>query len=229
MLVIIIFFSPVQDRQKILQSRRSILPRVRCISVLTFLLCKLKTHLYRFKDDKKIVYESHELQDILAVRRRYLLYTLTSIYPIARPAHLKPPSLYHSQISSPTLTEHSRDYNKDKTINFYTIRGLKLPTTQLTAYDEEQISTALGYVAHFVLLLSKYLNIPLRYRIIYRGSRSTICDDTASYTQFPLYFKSVEDKRFELAFFFLNKNIEHVTTNNNNKYNPSPSTHVLFR
>jgi hypothetical protein len=52
--------------------------------------------------------------------------------------------------------------------------------------------------------------IPLRYRMIYRSSRSVICDDVTASSQFPLYFRNMEERRFELGVILLNKNIEHV-------------------
>ncbi len=78
--------------------------------------------------------------------------------------------------------------------------------------DDEQCSTALGYCGHLVLMLSKYLGVPLRYRIIYKSSRSDICDDVVqAASQFPLYLKGSDERRFQCGCILLNKNIEHVT------------------
>ena len=52
----------------------------------------------------------------------------------------------------------------------YTIRGLELPA-DLYSMDDERISSALGYTAHLVCMLAKYLQIPLRYQVIYNASR----------------------------------------------------------
>ena len=41
----------------------------------------------------------------------------------------------------------------------YNIRGLKLPLKELAACEEEQLSTALGYVCHLVFMISKYLQV----------------------------------------------------------------------
>ena len=38
-----------------------------------------------------------------------------------------------------------------------------------------------------------------------------ICDDVTASSQFPLYFKNMEERRFELGVILLNKNIEHVS------------------
>lgn len=37
--------------------------------------------------------------------------------------------------------------------------------------DDERVSSALGYTAHLVCMLAKYLQIPLRYQVIYNASR----------------------------------------------------------
>lgn len=63
----------------------------------------------------------------------------------------------------------------------YTIRGLQVPAVPmdpalLGTFEEEQVSTALGYLAHFVSLLSKYVDIPIRYLPLPHSSSSTICD-----------------------------------------------------
>jgi len=64
----------------------------------------------------------------------------------------------------------------------YTIRGLPLPDTLLSnpaaiwSYEEERISTAFGYLAHFVNLMGKYVDISLRFIPLPHSSSSTICD-----------------------------------------------------
>lgn len=44
------------------------------------------------------------------------------------------------------------------------------------AKDDGSIAVALGYTAHLVLMMSCFLQIPLRYPVIHKGSRSTIKD-----------------------------------------------------
>ena len=44
----------------------------------------------------------------------------------------------------------------------FCIRGLELPS-DLSSVDDDHVSSALGYVAHLLVLLSKYLELPLRY------------------------------------------------------------------
>jgi len=118
-------------------------------------------------------------------RRRKILMQLTQIYPIVERTTPK------------------------KNISVYTVRGIPLPTKLLANQNEEYTSTALGYVCHLVCMLSKYLQVPLRYRVIYKASRSAIGDDTQDAT-FPLFAKNVDENAFVLAILLLNKNIEHM-------------------
>lgn len=103
------------------------------------------------------------------------------------------------------------------------------------AGDDEQVSTALGHVAHLVTLIAKYLQVwnrcclaprsraspvpwppllvqvPLRYAIHCVGSRSIIRDDVLRPgEQFPLFAKSQDRQRFVVAVRFLQLNITQV-------------------
>lgn len=41
----------------------------------------------------------------------------------------------------------------------------------LYSIDDERVSSALGYTAHLMCMLAKYLQVPLRYQVIYNASR----------------------------------------------------------
>lgn len=61
----------------------------------------------------------------------------------------------------------------------YTINGIYLPDAESysdTNATSTEISIALGYVAHAVLIIGRILNIPLRNPIRHEGSRSKIMD-----------------------------------------------------
>eukprot|EP01104_Vermistella_antarctica_P018357 TRINITY_DN6764_c0_g1_i1.p1 TRINITY_DN6764_c0_g1~~TRINITY_DN6764_c0_g1_i1.p1 ORF type:complete len:1266 (+),score=221.68 TRINITY_DN6764_c0_g1_i1:174-3971(+) len=92
------------------------------------------------------------------------------------------------------------------------IRGVRLPNSDFTGCDEESIAKALGYVAHFALVLSSWLQVPLRYPMIAMGSRSFIRDEISQATHpiFPLYSRGVERPRFEYAVYILNKNLQQL-------------------
>eukprot|EP01133_Synstelium_polycarpum_P008694 gene8694-10214_t len=92
------------------------------------------------------------------------------------------------------------------------INNLPLPNSDFNGCDEENISTALGYVCHIVHLASRYLDIPLRYPMTPMASRSFIKDEIShhSSSKFPLYSKGVERRIFDYAVFLLNKNLEQL-------------------
>mmetsp|Transcript_11002 Transcript_11002/g.9452 ORF Transcript_11002/g.9452 Transcript_11002/m.9452 type:complete len:135 (-) Transcript_11002:127-531(-) len=66
------------------------------------------------------------------------------------------------------------------------------------ANKEDEISTGLGYTAHLLNCLSKYLNVPLIYPMYFRGSRSLIMKRLNE--DFPIYVtKLYDDKIFDKA------------------------------
>ncbi|XP_070239789.1 UV radiation resistance-associated gene protein isoform X4 [Bos mutus] len=120
----------------------------------------------------------------LTIRCRQLLSELSYIYPI-------------------DLNEH-----KD-----YFVCGVKLPNSEdFQAKDDGSIAVALGYTAHLVSMISFFLQVPLRYPVIHKGSRSTIKDNindklTEKEREFPLYPKGGEKLQFDYGVYLLNKNI----------------------
>lgn len=44
------------------------------------------------------------------------------------------------------------------------------------AKDDGSVAVALGYTSHLVLMISCFLQIPLRYPVMHKGSRSSIKD-----------------------------------------------------
>jgi UV radiation resistance-associated gene protein len=91
-----------------------------------------------------------ELALSLAAQRRRICLDLQNIYPI--------------------------DSVDDESLSF-TIRGARLPATgKFDKTLEEEVSTALGWTAHLVYLLSGYLSVPLRYPVHPVGGRSLLKD-----------------------------------------------------
>ncbi|XP_022182663.1 UV radiation resistance associated protein [Myzus persicae] len=78
--------------------------------------------------------------------------------------------------------------------------------------NDIQLSVGLGYVAHLILMISYFLNIPLRYPINHIGSRSKIIDHISLDIQdrerlFPLFGRTKARLEFNYAVYLLNKNI----------------------
>ncbi|XP_053297335.1 UV radiation resistance-associated gene protein [Pleuronectes platessa] len=94
----------------------------------------------------------------------------------------------------------------------YVICGVKLPNSEdFQAKEDGSVAVALGYTAHLVLMISCFLQIPLRYPVIHKGSRSSIKDTitdrlTEKEREFPLYPRG-ERFHFEYGVYLLNKNI----------------------
>ncbi len=95
------------------------------------------------------------------------------------------------------------------------VRGVHMPTSQVAyiAQNDEcdEVATALGYIVMLVLMISKHLAIPLRYRLVYRGARSSVCDDMVYTQAFPLFLtKAADAPKFEQALDFLQRNIRYL-------------------
>ena len=130
---------------------------------------------------------------MLEARQLKLMSELQSIYPIEQ-----------------------LDVNSD-----YAIRGVELPR-DLSQKDDEAVAAGLGYVVHLLILLSKYLEVPLRYQLIYQASRSMIRDPISSGglpsstsisgggLVLPLYRRNVDRDRFERALIWLQRDVEQL-------------------
>ncbi|CAH2225834.1 UV radiation resistance-associated gene [Pelobates cultripes] len=95
----------------------------------------------------------------------------------------------------------------------YFICGVKLPNSEdFQAKDDGSVAVALGYTAHLVSMISFFLQVPLRYPVLHKGSRSAIKDHindklTEKEREFPLYPKGGEKLQFDYGVYLLNKNI----------------------
>lgn len=99
--------------------------------------------------------------------------------------------------------------SKDES-DVYSINGFVVPNTDFDNYDEEIVATALGHACHLVKILSKYLDVPLRYNIISMLSRSRIVDGVKNNVHYPLYSKGQDKNAFIEGVTLLKKNIEQL-------------------
>ena len=90
----------------------------------------------------------------------------------------------------------------------YTIHGIHIPHDMHSLISSDEfISSGLGYICHFVAISSKYLSIPVRYRLLCNSSRSAIQSD--GFDVYPLFKERVVEKeQFDLAHMFLQRNID---------------------
>jgi len=144
------------------------------------------------QDRRKAEEDSVRLQFILEARQVKLLGELQTVYPIDR------------------ISSEGSGGGKER----FAIRGVELTSPfEGSPRDDEQISTVLGYIAHVVLLLSKYLEIPLRWQVLFFASRSIIRDPAQKDPKdqnLPLYRKDVEPERFRRAVLLLTKDVEQL-------------------
>ena len=109
-----------------------------------------------------------------------------------------------------TAGEHPREGTK-----IYRILGMWLPplTPPLGILTHEN-TAALGYVAAVLHALSKYLDVPLRHKVVPKSSRSIIYEYSErdrAVADYPLYSaKGVLREDTEYAVWLLNKNIEQL-------------------
>lgn len=130
-----------------------------------------------------------DVTERLAARRRRFVHLLSGVYPINR---------LGAGGGAATSSSHE-------------VRGIRIPPpSQLSSVEDEQLSTALGYAAHLMLMLSKHLGVPLRYRIVHRGSRSAVRDDVHSSPEYPLYARGEDTRRLERAYLLLAENADQL-------------------
>ena len=155
---------------------------------------QLKRERENYMDKKRRLNEEKDklvkTNALLSVRRKQLIGEITAIYPI----------------------ETCQNHNDMKILDIYLPNSDKL--TKLTTKDETSVPVALGYVSHILVMLSKFLVVPLRYSIIFFGSRSSIYDHLNvnlidSDRMLPLYSrKSGRDRMyFNYGVFLVNRDI----------------------
>lgn len=116
---------------------------------------------------------------IVALHKRRLVKDLQQIYPV-------------------TNKNHDR----------YWIANAELPLDLFRGQvHEDEISAALGYLAHCLVMMSKYLNVALRHKIVCNSSRSAIQD--ADGTILPLFLSRVaERQQLERGLVLLHRSVD---------------------
>ncbi|CAF2937296.1 unnamed protein product [Rotaria sp. Silwood2] len=100
----------------------------------------------------------------------------------------------------------------------YFIGNIKLPhaedkiyQTSFTRERENDIEAAVGYCAHFVLIISQFIQLPLRFPIEFYGTSSIKIHDYSLQLSdsFPLY-PGYDNNSFQYGLFLLNRNIGQI-------------------
>ncbi|KAJ5078082.1 uv radiation resistance-associated protein [Anaeramoeba ignava] len=189
----------LEEKKKIMERKDKIQPRAEKLFENISNLKRGRENLFHEKEElNQINSERVTIISSIVARKEYILQDLRSIFPI-------------KEISGQVGLS---------------IAGVKLPNSSYESYDEEMVSTGFGYVALLLLFLSKYLELPLRYKIIFQGSRSSIQDDVSERgVEYPLFLKGKTKEKFLIGVKFLNKNIEQILHSRN--LNIISSSHTL--
>jgi hypothetical protein len=111
---------------------------------------------------------------------------------------------------------------------FRSIRGLALPSIpglkRYESRDEESISTALGYLVHWIVLTARISDFPLKLALVPAGSRSLVKDPLSvpSLQEYPLFMKATEKQRFLTAIQMLQDTIFHFLKHRTRESEISP-------
>ncbi|XP_072034650.1 UV radiation resistance-associated protein-like [Amphiura filiformis] len=95
----------------------------------------------------------------------------------------------------------------------HAILGIKLPNAENYAgSDDTATATALGHTCHLILMVARFLQLPLRYPMMHCGSRSVVRDHITEQLaerdrDFPLFSRGKERFQFNYAVYLLNRNI----------------------
>lgn len=167
------------------------------------------------------------LQKKLRMRQQHMIIQVNSLYPVKFP---------NENASMEKFDMHCNDISRQPPMSSLTILGQQLTALPImkTSFfsDKKEIQRSaivLGYVAHAVLLIASYLDVPLRYPLHLGGSRSHIRDyapstettssdlalnqivgASAKPTEFPLFLEGQDSTRAAYAVFLLNKDLEQI-------------------
>lgn len=102
---------------------------------------------------------------------------------------------------------------RDAQSRIFSIRGLLLAEGDGAKQEEENTSTALGYVAHSTLMLAMCLGVRLRYEVVFIASRSYVRDSMDPFSPprlFPLFSKGRAGDDFRVGMRMLRRNVEQL-------------------
>ncbi|KAK1291985.1 hypothetical protein QJS10_CPB17g01626 [Acorus calamus] len=173
------------------------------------------------------------LRQMLWARQRHMIAQVAALFPVKG-----------SIAQAPEEEGVVKKYSNSTSGLQLTVPPLKRMTIFSDKKEGQRTAAALGYVAHAVLLIASYLDVPLRYPLNLGGSRSYIHDyapsiefsssDLAStsmnglssrLTEFPLFLEGQDTTRAAYAIFLLNKD-EYNLVSNNHRSVPNMVAHA---
>ncbi|KAF8648561.1 hypothetical protein HU200_064603 [Digitaria exilis] len=177
------------------------------------------------------------LEQKLRMRQQYMIAQVDKIYPV-RPLDVQSPDHKLGFTSNIIKTRNAESVfpngSQNRPLAILGLQLSKLSVKKAGYFSDktefQKSSTVLGYTAHAVSLIASYLNVPLRYPLLFGGSQSYVLDpapaveppsitSVVSYVppstsmrtmEFPLFFDGQETTRSAYAVFLLNKDIEQL-------------------
>nr|CAD1817393.1 unnamed protein product [Ananas comosus var. bracteatus] len=232
-----------KEKENVEGQREKLLPKIKMLLVAGKTLSAAHQQLQeanKLLSGEKGLGHLKNLQKMLRMRERYMVAQVASLYPVKTLKDKAPvETLDSSSGGTKTRDDESSSPNMSRSmqLSHLAISGLQLTTLPMQKMsfftDKKEVrrsATVLGYVAHAVLLIAKYLDVPLRYPLRLGGSRSYIQDHAPSVestsaesavnsittstnsrpTEFPLFLEGQDTTRAAYAMFLLNKDLEQL-------------------
>ncbi|KAL7566284.1 hypothetical protein ACA910_013613 [Epithemia clementina (nom. ined.)] len=175
--------------------------------------------------------EIEKLDLLIEMHRIRLVRGLEACYPVTE----APPPATTTATTASTVSSYlmsggssaASGYSANAA-NSPTLRGWTLPSpgSLFSSATDDELSAVLGALSHVVLLLAKYLGVPLRYRIFSNSSRSAIQDDRGIIH--PLFLaRPVEREQVAQGLVLLDRNVTCIAQSRGVLLQRTPTQHLL--
>jgi hypothetical protein len=171
-----------EDCDSLQYEQKTMLNLMKEVQVVERDICRVKIELNK----QSLKWEREEF--LKGAQSIKLFRDLRDIYPITLDSVAAQSSSFNNSLNTSTTTGTGG--------KGYLIRGLCLPVDiYTTGILEEEVNASLGYCAHLIFMVAKYLTIQLRHRIFCNGSRSAIELDGVGV--FPLFLGRLAARALE--------------------------------
>jgi hypothetical protein len=170
-----------EDCDSLQYEQKTMLGLMKEVQVVERDICRVKIELNK----QSLKWEREEF--LKGAQSIKLFRDLRDIYPITLDSIAAQSSSFNNTLYTSTTGTGGKGY---------LIRGLRLPVDiYTTGILEEEVNASLGYCAHLIFMVAKYLTIQLRHRIFCNGSRSAIELDGVGV--FPLFLGRLAARALE--------------------------------
>ena len=170
-----------EDCDSLQYEQKTMLNLMKEVQVVERDICRVKIELNK----QSLKWEREEF--LKGAQSIKLFRDLRDIYPITLDSIAAQSSSFNNTLNTSTTGIGGKGY---------LIRGLRLPVDiYTTGILEEEVNASLGYCAHLIFMVAKYLTIQLRHRIFCNSSRSAIELDGVGV--FPLFLGRLAARALE--------------------------------